>query len=193
MITEDPQTLADKLAERYRLIREAQRPQELVVGSFGIKYASFHEYGTKWSSKMPYGFFKAVRDKKMRNPNKNVMEFRGGVKDGLRKLQAPKRSRGLGGGSIRIRAIRMARIKPRPFMRPAFEKHYDRIIEIITKSFSDDPQSLQKAYERIGGILTSEILQNVNDAKTYDNGARGPITDNGQLLQSIQYHIRASR
>ena len=86
----------------------------LRVGVFGVRYASFHEFGTKPSSKM-YWFLRKrwEEDPRVRKkPSKGVIEYSGGP-------GGPK-----------------ARIKPRPFLRPALEKNKESAIEIIWEALN---------------------------------------------------------
>lgn len=70
----------------------------LRVGSFGIKYAKFHEYGTQWSRKM-WLYMMANRKSWGGKKSKGVLEKR------------------MGGQGIE------ARIKARPFIRPSIERN----------------------------------------------------------------------
>lgn len=166
MKTENADDLVEELSKRYKIVRELNRPSHLVVGVFGVPYASFHEYGTKWSAKMRGGFFRAVKDKEQRSPTKNVMEFAGRGK------------------------VILARLKARPFMRPAFEQNKNRIFDIIASSVGDNPLTLEQMYTRIGSILEAQIVRNARNPPRPEKGARGPIADSGALLQKIRYEIR---
>lgn len=192
MITEDPQALANHLAERYKLLRELNGAATLKVGVFGARYASFHEYGTKWSHKMPGGFFRAVKGKKQKNDKKNVMEFMSGMRNPdkhYKKLSAPGKKAGLANASFRIRGLRRARLKARPFMRPAFEQHRERIMEIMAESLGDKPATIEAAFTRIGNLLQSQIAMNIQDPPNPERGARGPIIDSSDLINSVRYRI----
>lgn len=164
LIKDDVKKLEDRLADRYQALRQGQ-PTGVQVGSYGVPYAAFHEYGTKWSNRMPYGFWKAVRGRKQRSGSKNVMEFSGKGKD------------------------RMARIKARPFLKPALAKHKNYILKILAKAVSDEPESMERALMRIGTILEAQIVENIRRPPRTEKGARGPIANTGGLLNSIRYEI----
>ena len=163
-IHKSPKELERALELRFELFRK-KGPKGLKVGSWGVHYASYHEFGTRWSNRMPYGFWKAVRGRKARSASKNVMEFSGKGKD------------------------RMARLKARPFLRPAFEQHKDRIVGLFAKAVSNDPQSMENVLTRIGTILQTQISRNVRRPPKPEGGARGPIANSGHLLNSIRYEI----
>lgn len=160
-----PRELEKRLAERYRLLRESGQPKGVRVGSYGVPYASYHEYGTQWSNRMPFGFWAAMRGRKQRSPSKNVMEFSGKGKD------------------------RIARLKARPFLRPAFETHKDRIVSMFAEAVSTKPQSMEQVLTRIGAILEAQIVRNIRRPPKPERGARGPIANTGNLINSIRYEL----
>lgn len=85
----------------------------LRVGSFGVKYAKFHEYGTQWSRKM-WLYMMANRKSWSGKKSKGVLEKR------------------MGGQGIE------ARIKARPFIRPSIErnpKNRKFIIDTLREAF----------------------------------------------------------
>lgn len=164
MIKTNAETLVERMAKRYAALSKTA-PKGLRVGVFNVPYASYHEFGTKWSNKMPYGFFKAVRDQKKRSPSKNVMQFAGTGRD------------------------RMARLKARPFYRPAVEQHRDRIINMLTGAVTEKPESFDRIFQRIGQILVTQMARNVRRPPNPEGGARGPIANTGNLLNSIRYEI----
>lgn len=158
-----PYELEKELAKRFVFLDG--RVKGVEVGSYGVRYASFHEYGTRWSNKMPYGFWKAVRDRKQRSPSKNVMEFSGTGKD------------------------RMARLKARPFIRPAFESHQNKIFDMIQRATVKYPETKEAVFLRIGMILETQIARNIRRPPRPEGGARGPISNTGTLLNSIRYEL----
>jgi len=79
---------------------------ELTVGIFGVKYAKFHEFGTKPSIKMARWIFANLKRRGKRG-SKGVIEW---------------------GGSGRNKT---ARIKARPFFRPSIEQEKQYISDII--------------------------------------------------------------
>jgi phage gpG-like protein len=79
---------------------------KLQVGIFGVKYAKFHEFGTKPSIKMARWIFANLKRRGKRS-SKGVIEW---------------------GGSGRNRT---ARIKARPFFRPSIEQEKQYISDII--------------------------------------------------------------
>lgn len=79
------------------------------VGTFGIKYAKFHEYGTKWSHKQ-WLFLQANRERGNRKKSKGVLQFResGGLME--------------------------SRIRARPYFKPAIDRRKDMIVEILREA-----------------------------------------------------------
>jgi phage gpG-like protein len=78
----------------------------LTVGIFGVKYAKFHEFGTKPSIKMARWIFANLKRRGKRG-FKGVIEW---------------------GGSGKMRT---ARIRARPFFRPSIEQEKGYISEIV--------------------------------------------------------------
>jgi len=78
----------------------------LQVGIFGVKYAKFHEFGTKPSIKMARWIFANLKRRGNR-ASKGVIEWGGSGKN------------------------RTARIKARPFFRPSIEQEKQYISDII--------------------------------------------------------------
>ena len=79
---------------------------KLQVGIFGVKYAKFHEFGTKPSIKMARWIFANLKRRGKRG-SKGVIEWGGSGKN------------------------RTARIKARPFFRPSIEQEKQYISDII--------------------------------------------------------------
>lgn len=165
MIKDNANDVRERLLDRYRALRN-NPPTGVIVGSFNVPYAKFHEFGTKWSNRMPRGFWAAMKNRKQRSPSKNVMEFSGTGKN------------------------RMARLKARPFVRPALEQHQDRISDMIIKACSSQPESLERVFMRIGNMLTVQITRNIRNPPKPEGGARGPIANTGNLLNSIRYELK---
>jgi HK97 gp10 family phage protein len=84
-------------------------PDRVTIGSYGVRYARFHEFGAELHPGAVRAMFAAIRGRSgPRRPSKGVLEFR---PDGSAKLKA------------------------RPFLRPAFESERPRI-EAIVREFA---------------------------------------------------------
>jgi len=90
------------------------------VGTFGVRYAAFHEFGTKFSRKM-WLYLMATMPKSPRKPKKTKGKKRRGGSKGVIETQ-------LGGAGIE------ARIRARPYVRPAIEKHRQFIIYTLREA-----------------------------------------------------------
>ena len=79
------------------------------VGTFGVEYAKYHEYGTKWSHRQ-WLYLMATRGERPKRPSKGVLQTRekGGVIE--------------------------SRIKARPYFRPAIESRKDVVMEILREA-----------------------------------------------------------
>jgi len=132
------------------------------VGSYGIMYARFHEFGTEYSDKMRKAFFA-----KMRFNNK----FKG---KNARKI--PVKSKGV----MQFDKSGRAKIKARPFLRPAFTDNRPQILNIMRLITSPNPISKRAAFTRIGSMLEAAIVININNKD---------IMDTTRLEQSIAYRL----
>lgn len=137
--------LVKRLEERFKALRE-QGVQGVQVGSYGVPYAAFHEYGTQWSEKMWGGFLRARKGLK-RQPPKDVMQFRREGKE-----------------------IKQTRIRERPFMRPALQKREAMIMDILRQTIAPNPITKARAFTRIGTILETEIVRNIRTQRIINTG-----------------------
>jgi phage gpG-like protein len=85
---------------------------ELSVGVFGVRYAKFHEFGTKPSARMARFILWKARQSNVKKPSKGVIEWSG-------------RGRDL-----------KARIRPRPFFYNTIESEKDYIYDMIKAWYS---------------------------------------------------------
>lgn len=116
------------------------------IGSFGINYAKFHEYGTKFSVKM-YRWLQAnLWKERATTGSKGVLQFTGRGK------------------------TRAARIKARPFLGPAVKTRSPMVIDILRASLFDESKNLTPAFTRIGMIMKTEIIRNIRKERIVDQG-----------------------
>lgn len=161
----------EDLINRLRKRREALRGggvRGVRVGSFGVSYAKYHEFGTDWSEKMAWfilriGKENASAGKRQKRQSKGVVEFK--VLDD----------------------VLMARIRPRPYLFRAQAENADKIREIIASVNGEKPVPLDRALIRIGMLLETQIVRNIRDKRS--GKPRGPIIDNGALINSIRYEL----
>jgi hypothetical protein len=137
--------LVKRLEARFKALRE-QGVEGVQVGSYGVPYAAFHEYGTKWSEKMWWGFMRARKGLK-RQPPKGVMQFKREGKE-----------------------IKSTRIRERPFLRPALQLRQDMILNILRQTVAPDPISKARAFTRIGTILETQIVRNIRTQRIINTG-----------------------
>lgn len=160
--------LISRLNDRLLALRSGGA-KGVIVGSFGVPYAKYHEFGTKWSEKMAWFIIRMGREnaaapKKQRDKSKGVIEF------------------DYSGDVLR------ARIKERPFVLPALPANESRIREILSQVGGEKPIGIDKALTRIGMLLQTQISRNVRDRR--EGEPRGPIIGRtGALLNSIRYEL----
>jgi len=147
--------LAQRLEARFEKLRNG-KVTGVRVGSFGIPYAKFHEFGTKFSPKM-YRWLQANLWKERKSSaSKGVLQFTGKGEN------------------------RAARIRPRPFVRPALKSRQPLVIDILREAMLTEAPDFTPAFTRIGNILTTEIVRNIRKQR---------IVDQGGLINSIRYEM----
>lgn len=114
------------------------------VGPFGINYAKFHEYGTKFSVKMYRWLLANLWKERATTGSKGVLQFTGKGK------------------------TRAARIRARPFLGPAVKARAPMVIDILRASLLDDSKSLTPAFTRAATILKTEIIRNIRKERIVD-------------------------
>jgi hypothetical protein len=164
---------ADELIKRLTDRLEALRASGIKgvrVGSFGVPYAEFHEFGTDWSEKMAWfilrmGKQNGAASKRKRDKSKGVIEF------------------DYTGDVLR------ARIKKRPFLFKALEQNQEKVRAIMAKMSGEKPIGIDVAMIRIGTLLEAQIVRNIRDRRE-GGSARGPMVGRtGALLNSIRYEL----
>lgn len=144
-IKHDTPLLAERIEARLEKFREAN-VTGVRVGSFGIEYAKFHEYGTKYSTKM-YRWLQANLWKERKSSgSKGVLQFTGKGDN------------------------RAARIRPRPFVAPALRTRQPLVMDILRQALLTNTETLTPAFTRIGNILTTEIVRNIRKERIIDQG-----------------------
>lgn len=86
--------------------------EELDVGVFGVRYAKFHEFGTRPSTRMARFLLWKMRNERVKKPSKGVIEWGGYGKN------------------------RTARIRPRPFFFNTIESEKDYIYDMMKAWYS---------------------------------------------------------
>lgn len=143
-LTHDTPILVQRLEARIAKLRDSD-VIGVNAGSFGVRYAKFHEYGTKFSTKMYWWLRTNLWKERSNKPSKGVLEFR------------------------RQGKTTAVRIKPRPFVGPAINTRGDLVIDILRKSLLDESKDLTPAFTRIGMILNLEISRNIRRQRIVDN------------------------
>lgn len=157
-INADP-SIIKRLSLRFKELERGE-PVGVEVGAYGVPYARYHEFGTAWSDKMAWAFFARMREEKAPpRPSKGVMQF--------------KRSM--------LRGKLLARIKPRPFIRPALKQREADITRILRLIFAEQPITREAALDRIGYLMVAQIVSNIDE-----KDIRGRT---GYLRRQIQHRL----
>lgn len=173
-----PSILAERFRERLEKLREGG-VTGVEVGVRGVRYAAFHEYGTKPSAKM-YRWLMAnlfrqydqeranarPKDRPKMGKSKGVLEFQGEGDN------------------------RTARIRARPFVTPALGQRREQVMDILRQTIGPNPISVEKAMIRIGMVLETQMILNAKKPPFPEGGARGPMVGRtGAMINAIRYEL----
>jgi hypothetical protein len=173
-----PSILVQRYQERLEKLRQGG-VTGVEVGVRGVRYAAFHEYGTKPSAKM-YRWLMA-----------NLFRQYDAERAKARPKDRPKMGRSKGVLDIQGEGdARTARIRPRPFVGPALGQKRDHIMTIMRETLGPQPISMEKAMVRIGMLLEAQMVLNVKQPPSPEAPARGPIVGRtGAILNAIRYEL----
>ena len=173
-----PSLLVERFRDRLEKLR-AGGVTGVEVGVRGVRYAAFHEYGTKPSAKM-YRWLMA-----------NLFAQYSRERAKARPQDRPKM--GASKGVLEIRGEgdnKTARLRARPFVGPALGQRRDHIVDILRQTIGPDPISVEKAMIRIGMMLETQMIQPVKNPPFPEGGARGPIVGRtGAIINAIRYEL----
>jgi hypothetical protein len=173
-----PTILAERFQRRLEHLRKGG-VTGVQVGVRGVRYAAFHEYGTKPSAKM-YRWL-------MANLFRKYDQERAKARPEDRPLLG--RSKGVleiqGDGNERT-----ARLRARPFVTPALTQRRADILTILRQTVGPEPISMAEAMTRIGMMLETQMIMNVKKPPFPEGGARGPIVGRtGAIINAIRYEL----
>lgn len=93
---------------RYEFIRPTEGSDiRLLIGSFGVPYAAIHEFGGVFTDRQRRAMFANLRDQGKLGNSKNKGVIKG------------------------------KRFGKRPYLTPAYRKHRERVIDLITQAFEE--------------------------------------------------------